>query len=361
MALSGAERIANFRARRRVAHEDTAYDRAAYTAARFAADRGEFHSPTQMAKSLWPDDPTTPIITRAATAPASTTTSGWASDLALPQPGPFLESLGPLSAAAQLIAAGQQINLRGTTALAFPKRLASIPASDVTWAGQGSPVGVRNLPFDTVAIGPNHKLATASALTHELVMGGDGQSIVSLVLREDIGMSLDASLFSSTQATVDRPGGILYGLTSLGATAGGGESAMLGDLEKLASSIAASGNVAYIMSPKQYVSAQLRLGTNRPQTIWPSASLAAGTVVAIEPAAFICALGALRIEASEEATFHLDTAPQQISTGGTMAQGGDVRSAWQTDLIVILAILECTWGMRGDGLVAFISGATWGA
>ena len=50
----------------------------------------------------------------AATAAATTTTSGWASDIALPQAGPFLESLSPLSAAAQLIASGQQINLRGT-------------------------------------------------------------------------------------------------------------------------------------------------------------------------------------------------------------------------------------------------------
>jgi hypothetical protein len=44
MAFSGAERIAQHRARKRVANEDYAYDRGAYTQARFAADRGEYAS-----------------------------------------------------------------------------------------------------------------------------------------------------------------------------------------------------------------------------------------------------------------------------------------------------------------------------
>src|SRR6266436_4654434 len=112
MALSVNERVANLRARRRVAGEDTAFDRAAYAAARFAANPAEYHSPSDLAKSLWPEDGATRIITRAGTSPATTTTTGWASDVALPATGPFLESLGPLSAAAQLIAAGQQITLR---------------------------------------------------------------------------------------------------------------------------------------------------------------------------------------------------------------------------------------------------------
>jgi hypothetical protein len=363
MALTGAERQRAFRARN-TAPSDY-FERAALVAARHAAHPDAHRSAEALAKSLWPTDETTPLLLRAASAPATTTSATWAGDLVVPRAGDFVGSLGPLSAASKLIDAGVKVTLTGTNAVVIPKRQATTPNTDVTWVAQGTPIPTKNLAFDSIAVGPPHTLGVIVSLTHESVDSSDGERIVGLCLREDVAASLDASMFSSVPATADRPGGLLAGLTTLGATStvSGTEAAMLGDLEKLASAIATaggSGEVVYIMAPKQYVSAKLRLGTNRPVTIWPSAALAAGVVVAIEPQAFVSALGNLRIEASNEPTFVLETSPSDVVSSGTPAAGRTM-SAWQTDLIVIRAVLEATWGFRQDGMVAFISGATWGA
>jgi hypothetical protein len=73
MALSVNERVANLRARRRLAAEPTAHDRAAFAAARFAADRSEGNFAREV---LLARRQATPIITRAGAVPANTTTSG---------------------------------------------------------------------------------------------------------------------------------------------------------------------------------------------------------------------------------------------------------------------------------------------
>ena len=66
------------------------------------------------------------------------------------------------------------------------------------------------------------------------------------------------------------------------------------------------------------------------------------------------------ISASKEATIEFDTVPDAggIASGGTMAV--PTVSAWQTDLIVIRAILDAAWCMRASGMVAWINDAHWG-
>src|SRR5688500_13479389 len=60
----------------------------------------------KFATDRWPQDEATPLVLRGATAPATTTTSGWASQLAQTAVGDFIGSLGDYSAAARLISAG---------------------------------------------------------------------------------------------------------------------------------------------------------------------------------------------------------------------------------------------------------------
>jgi hypothetical protein len=209
MALSNAERQAAGRARNTAIPDF--FQRAAYVAARHAANPGDFDSPERVAKSLWPSDDVTPLLVRAASLPATTSTTGWASDLSPPRAGDFVGSLVPLSAAARLIDASTKVSLTGANALIIPHRQSAKPSTDVQWVSQAGPIGVRPLAFDSVGFGPPHKLGTACVLTRELVNASDGERIVGLALREDVAASLDASMFSSAapalQPKTSRPGG----------------------------------------------------------------------------------------------------------------------------------------------------------
>src|SRR5215207_7741890 len=77
------------------------------TRAAFAHAKGllEGQSPGDVCKNLWPGDDVTATVTRGTTTPATTATSGWASQLAQTSvTGDFVASLAPLSAAAQVFA-----------------------------------------------------------------------------------------------------------------------------------------------------------------------------------------------------------------------------------------------------------------
>jgi hypothetical protein len=297
-----------------------AFERAAYVLALHAAAR-EFQSPELLAKSLFgKDDAIVPLV-RAVTSPATTTSNTWAGDLAAAGAvGDFVASLAPLSAAARLISAGLSVSLAGVNTMGIPRRSGGVASSDVSWTAQGAPIAVRQIVFDNVSLGPMHKLATIAGLSHEVVAQADGERLVGLMLREDVAASLDASIFSTSVGTADRPPGLLAGLTTLGATStvSGTESAMLGDLEKLAGAVISaggSGNIVYVASPKQYASAVLRLGSDRRVTIWPSAALAAGVVVAIEPLAFVSAISPQpKLEAASRPQFPLTQRRHRLST-----------------------------------------------
>ena len=187
-------------------------------------------------------------------------------------------------------------------------------------------------------------------------------------MREDIAASLDASMFSTTAASSSRPAGILNGISALTATTGGGAAALQGDLAQLAvvATSIGSGDVVFITSPAYAIRLAtypnvLDLDNNRFQ-VWPSNAVADGTIIAVAPAAFVSGFGPVpKITISQNAVVHLeDTSPAQIgTTGSPNVVAAPTRSAFQTDSIVVRAILDAAWTLRASGAVAWISGATW--
>lgn len=343
-------------------------ERAAIAAARYALRPRGIESAAEVAKQAWPDDRTTPLLlAKGAVGPVSTTGSGWADVLAPKVVGEFIGALAPQSAAARLVAAsGLSLSLAGIGAMTIPGRQTR-PATDVAWVGEGAPAPARSVNLSGVQIGPMRKLASFCALTREAVLRTDGERVVRTILREDVAASLDASLFSTGAATAERPAGLLNGLTPLAASSETGEAAILADLEALAIKVASaggSGALAYIMAPQQAASAQLRLGRDRAVEIWPSLGVPAGTVIAIEPPAFVSAFGSeIEIDASMSAAMHMEsTDPRQIGQSGSPATvAAPVLSAFQSDLVLLRVILDAAWTMRAPGRVAFINSVTWGA
>jgi hypothetical protein len=73
---------------------------------------GHEADPVRLARKTWPGDAVTPLIlTRAATVPADTATTGWASDLAQFSFIDLVQNLGPLSAVSGLLERALQLNL----------------------------------------------------------------------------------------------------------------------------------------------------------------------------------------------------------------------------------------------------------
>ena len=195
------------------------FERAAFAAARFATRQfSEFHDsrgPHQIARTIWPQDEVTPqLLTRAATSPAATTTTGWAAELAQQAIGDFVASLAPQSAAARLINAGTLVLMDGANSVRMPRRQ-GVPGTDVAWVGETrrSPRGASS--YRRTQLGPVHKLAAICPLSREVIEFTSGETVVSTLLREDMAASLDAALFSTAAASSVRPAGLLNGLTPL--------------------------------------------------------------------------------------------------------------------------------------------------
>ena len=333
------------------------------TPTRQFSDFNDCRRSEDVAQRLWPRDDVTPLLlTRATTSPATTTTTGWAAELARNAVGDFIDSLAPQSAAARLINAGLQTSLAGINSIHIPRRQ-GIPANDVAWAGEGAPIPARAFNLTTTELGSVHKLAAICPMSRETVEFTSGEAVVSTLLREDMAASLDASMFSTAAASSVRPAGLLNGLTPIAATTGGGEPAIRADFKALSSAVMGAGsseNLVYIMSPGQALSARMWRVITESLTIWGTPAVPDGTVIAIEPLAFVSGFGPdPDLAVSMEATVHMDTTPAQIGTAGTPnIVAAPTVSAFQSDLILLRAILDCAWVMRAP-LVAYLTGATW--
>jgi capsid protein len=318
----------------------------------------------QTVRGLWPEGAdVTLAVLKGATNPATTTTSGWASQLAGSAVNDFVASLTPLSAAAKLFEVAPRASLAGVNTLAIPYRSGAISASAVPWVGEGQPIPVGQFTTTSATLGPAHKLAVLAGMTRELAEHGSGEAVLTQMLRENAALALDASLFSNAAATADRPAGLLAGITPLTA-ATAGDSAMDTDLAALANVIADDGiGLAYVAHPAQAAAIKLRRGSMFPTDIqvWASLGVSEGTVIALDPAAVVSAFGAEpEIASSMEAIIHMETTPQPISsTGSPNTAAAPVRSMFQTDCVAIRLVLRAAWILRAPGAIAWVQNVNW--
>ena len=137
------------------------------------------------------------------------------------------------------------------------------------------------------------------------------------------------------------------------------------DLASLAAAISpVTSGLAFVVNPRQANAIKLRRGTTWPDNVpvWSSIGIAAGNVIALDPAAVVSGFDAApEIRASREASFHFeDTTPLQLVSGtppGTIAS--PVGSLWQSDLISLRLFLRAAWTLRVPGAIAWTSGVSW--
>lgn len=302
-------------------------------------------------------------VTKAAVAPADTVTPAWAGALVGTVIGPFLRSLRGKSAAAQLIEMGEIFNLRDGF-LSFPKLASAFP--NAAWVAEGGAAPAFQGSLTSTTLAPR-KLMALAALTNELAQRSaeDAERIIGYLLADSVSRALDAKMFSADAATATAPAGLFAGIGATAGVAGGGQTAMAGDLKALTAAVATAGgggNLVIIASPAQAMSLQVLGGAGLKTPIIIGPSLPAGTAIVIDAGAFISGFSAEpQIEVRDSPTVHLeDTNPLQLVTG---AQGAGVvaapsRSAFQADFKVLRCTLRVGYALRTPAL-AWTSSATW--
>jgi HK97 family phage prohead protease len=324
------------------------------------------------------DDTTRAYIewhTKAASAPAMTTVTGWAAELVQTVYAAFMESLFPKSVYPRLAAKGLDLSFGRAGKISIPTRSLT-PTIAGSFVGEGAPIPVRQGAFTAQVLTPK-KMAVITTWTREM----DEHSVPAIegllrqAIQDDTAIAIDSVLLDTNAATAVRPAGLLNGVTPLTATAGGGFNALVGDIKQLSGALltATRGNVrspAWIMNPQQVMSAGL---TPAPASGvfpfdtsggnlngWPiidSGTVPMGTIIAMDAADFVGAGENPRFEISDQATLHFeDTAPLDIVAGTASTP---VKSLWQTDSIGLRLILPLNWLNRRPGTVAAIVGVTW--
>jgi HK97 family phage major capsid protein/HK97 family phage prohead protease len=321
------------------------------------------------------------IVCRAASAPALTTTTGWAAELVQTAFLDMLETLMPNSVYPGLSNRGPKFTFGRNGIISIPARTTSTTVAG-SFVAQGAPIPVRQGAFTATTLTPK-KMAVITTFSRE--MAEHSTPAIEAVLRqaivEDTAVAIDTVLLDATAASSTRPAGLRNGVTGATPTTGGGLAALVGDVKLLATSLISSSNgnlrdPVWIMNPVQVLSIQFQTNANgqfifadeiangrfRGYPLYQSTTVPAGTVYLIDAADFFSATGdAPNFNASDTATLHMeDTTPLAIGTTGTpTVVAAPVRSLYQTDSLAIRMTMDLNWAMRRTGVVAFVASVTW--
>ena len=297
---------------------------------------------------------------KAAVNPATTTVATWAAELAQTVTVDIADRLLPESVFVQLRGRGTEYTIAGGSIIRAPTWS---PTATGKFIDQGAPIPVSKFTFGSLSLGPK-KAANIVVVSDEMVSGSpvDVEATLRTILSESIGLMIDAVLLGSGAATTAAPAGLLNGVTPITASAATpAASAMAADLKALIGAIAPALRPVLIMDPVQAASLGL-LAPISSLTVLVAPTVTAGTVIAVDAAAFASAMGVPAFRASANATLHEeDTTPLALGTG---AQGSGVlavpmRSTFQTDATALRTIIPCDWTLRRTGAVAVVNGATW--
>jgi HK97 family phage major capsid protein/HK97 family phage prohead protease len=361
------------------------FDHLVRTAVVTAVAKAQTRNPLDVLKERYGEDVQTKavfdIVTRAASAPALTTTTGWAAELVQTAFLDMLETLMPMSVYPGLSNRGPKFTFGRNGIVSIPARTTSTTVAG-SFVAQGAPIPVRQGAFTATTLTVK-KMGVITSFSRE--MAEHSTPAIEAVLRqaivEDTSVAIDTILLDATAASATRPAGLRNGVTGATATAGGGLAALVGDVKALAGSLITGSNghlrdPVWIMNPIQVLSIQFQTNANgqfifqdeiaqgrfRGYPLYQSTTVPSGTVLLIDAADFFSATGDAPVfNASDTATLHMDdTTPLALSaTGAPNTVAAPIRSLYQTDSLAIRMTWDLNWAMRRTGVVAFVSSVTW--
>jgi HK97 family phage major capsid protein/HK97 family phage prohead protease len=324
----------------------------------------------------YPGHEATAAVTKTAIAVATTTTSGWASQLVETAMAEFLALLPPTSVYPALRALGVGLTFgpnSGAIKIPFSSTTAALAGGFVL---EGDPIPVGRMTLDSVTLTP-HKFGIIVPMTKE-VMRYTNPAIEAVVRSELLArtaITLDGILLDANAASATRPAGLRNGVSAGTAYGGGDYVAFLEDMKTLLGPFDAANagrNLALIMNPAQARSIRTMAGPNSSGFGWASQFLAdfrlivstsvtAGMVIAVDAADFVTSTGdAPMFEASDQATIHMESAPAPLSAvASPNTVAAPIRSMFQTNSVALKMDMAVTWAMRRAGMVQVIESVSW--
>jgi hypothetical protein len=311
----------------------------------------------RICRATWPTDRLAlQLIQRAASTPATTTTAGWAQELAQVRIEDLLATFGPASCGAALLRRGNVLTFAGANKITVPG-ISTAAAGFTSFIVQGAPIPVRQFVTSAGVTLDPRKFATLIPLTRETIESSNAEALTKMVMIPSLDAALDAALFSSTAGDTARPPGLLVGVTPITATAGGGTAAMTKDIAALVEAVSplCGMDLVFITDPGTLTKIKMSV-FDFPFDVLASNAITAGTIICVGLPALVSAFAPLpKIDASRDVEISMDTVPAADPGSGTTA----VKSMFQTDSIAIRFIFDASWGVRTSSAVAEITSITW--
>ena len=302
-------------------------------------------SALDVAEKLWPNDRVVEeLLTRAAVAPAMTTTVGWAAELAQRVVSDAIEALGPASAGAELLKHCTVLNWNGAGSISAPGFVAEF--GNAGWVAEGNPIPVRQLAAGPAILNP-HKLGAIAVLTREMIESSNAEVLISDALIRAAGRMLDEVLFDANPEDAARPRGLRNGVATSTPSANTDPfSAMAEDVATTINALApVAGNGPYIIvtNPGRAVGMALRFIGEASNVIVLGSNAVINDMLAIAPAALVAAISPEpEIETANAASLHMETVPLAVGPAGAAPH----RSMFQTDSVAIKVRWPVSWVLR---------------
>lgn len=340
----------------------------------FPPDRSDRHSElatsiaraaTAMARAVFSDgfvtdaktsDPVAQkIILRGAVAPFSTAT-----DTALSQTviSTLAAIIGPQPAIGRLIPLMFNVDPgEGLYGVQVPS--VNDDPDAVAWVGEGKPIPVRSSSFAAGATLTPKKMGTIATLTRETVEHTNAETVIRELLKRNLARGLEKFLFGTDAASASQPAGLLKDVTPTGATAGGGDNALITDLGNIGAAVATvASDIFYVAGP----AAGVKISIRAPFFKFPlaiSTAVADDTVICLSPScvAIVGGNDPPKLDVSAQAVLHMDDAPLPLTTAATASF--PIRSMFSTDCVAIRLRADLDWALRNASAIAVVNSITW--
>jgi HK97 family phage prohead protease/HK97 family phage major capsid protein len=336
----------------------------------------ERRSVDDVIKGMYGDAPDVAIMAnaKAATAAARTDAPGWAQELVQDQVVGFATLLVPMSIWAAF--PGLSLTFGGEGKIILPGRDYTKNVSG-GFVGEGGAIPVKAGATRSVTLTPD-KVAVIIALTRELARRSSPAALplFQQMVLEDTSMMLD-TLFLDNSAAVPnvRPAGLQTLATGINTRASSGATLqnIIADMKAMVAQMGTNRmgrTPVWVMSEANRLALAMltndlgqfmfkdEIGQGRMfgYPILSSLNVPAGVVFLIDANEIAkAAEGAPAFDVSEQATIHMDSAPNAELGGVTTG----LVSLWQTDQMGLRMIWDLTWGARQTGAVQTLTGVAW--
>ena len=344
-------------------------------------------------------------VQKAAVPLANTYTAGWAAELVQDDVRGFLDLLAHTSMAAALSQRAFNQTFDGANAVIIPGRKARAAGTNNlggAFVGEGGAIPLGRLDLTSSRL-ERYKMGVISTFSKELGQRSTPniEGVLRAAITEDMSIMLDSVVFGTLAAVAGvQPAGLLYNVTPIAGTAGGGSDALTADIKALVGALAAAGvaqGIVLLMNDQDALSVgfmtnalgELMFNTSNGQLLTfgliVSENQPKGQVTAISAPNVATAFDNAEFDVNDVATVvEADAgaaAPTHASSGGVIGTAGQVprgggipadvpgtgaayagaqaRSLWQTYSVGIRSVMPASWGKMRAGCVATVTGITW--